>query len=108
VTAVYVYLRAGLRRRWRAWLSIALLVGAFSGVVMAAAAGARRTDSAYPRLVAWSKPPDMVVFSADNTPGFVTVPRAAVAQLPQATAVASLLLMSPSGARRDRCDLPRR
>jgi hypothetical protein len=33
--------RAELRRRWRAWLALALIVGAFAGVVEAAAAGAR-------------------------------------------------------------------
>jgi len=94
VIAVYVYLRAESRRRWRAWLSLALLVGTFAGVVMAAVAGARRTDSAYPRLVAWSKPPDMVVF-AGEAPGFVTVPRATLARLPQVARAASALLLSP-------------
>jgi len=61
---------------------------------MAAAAGARRTDSAYPRLVAWSKPPDMVVF-AGEAPGFVTVPRAILARLPQVAGAASALVLSP-------------
>jgi len=37
-----MFFRAELRRRWRAWLALALIVGAFAGVVEAAAAGARR------------------------------------------------------------------
>ena len=81
----WVFLRAELRRRWRAWLSVALLAGAFAGVVTAAAAGARRTDSAYPRLLAWSKAPDMLVVSYG--PGFAPVPRAAIASMPQVSAV---------------------
>ena len=55
--------RAELRRRWRAWLALALIVGAFAGVVEAAAAGARRTDAAYPSLLAWSDAPDVLLFS---------------------------------------------
>src|ERR1700733_2332901 len=89
MAAAWVFLRAELRRRWRAWLSVALLAGAFAGVVPAAAAGARRTDSAYPRLLTWSKAPDMLVvtgYSAD----FAPLPRAALARLPQVTDVSYL------------------
>lgn len=85
--AAWIFLRAELRRRWRAWLSVALLAGAFAGVVTAAAAGARRTDSAYPRLLAWSKAPDMLVVSGYSA-AFTLLPRAALARLPQVTDVA--------------------
>ena len=51
MTAVWLHLRARARWRWRAWLGLALLVGLASGGSIAAAAGARRTDSAYPRLI---------------------------------------------------------
>ena len=61
MAGVGLFLLAELRRRWRSWLSVALLVGAFAGVVTAAAAGARRTDSAYPRFLAWSKAPDLLI-----------------------------------------------
>ena len=44
-------LRADVRRRWPALLSLALLLGLIGGVVLTAAAGARRTDTAYPRLL---------------------------------------------------------
>jgi hypothetical protein len=50
VAAVWYRFRAELRSRWRAWLALALIVGVAGGAVVALAAGARRTDSAYRRL----------------------------------------------------------
>jgi hypothetical protein len=35
-------------------LALALLLGVISGIVLAAAAGARPTDSAYPWLLRWA------------------------------------------------------
>lgn len=49
--AVWLRLGAELRMRWRAWLGLSLLVGLAAGAVMGLAAGARRTDSAYPRFL---------------------------------------------------------
>src|SRR5437867_3974618 len=43
--------RAEFRSSWRAWLALALLFGAAGGAATAAAAGARRTETAYPRFV---------------------------------------------------------
>lgn len=43
--------RAEMRSRWRAWASLATLTGIVAGCSIAAAAGARRTDSAYPRFL---------------------------------------------------------
>src|SRR5438445_5435495 len=51
MAAVWIHARAELRARWRAMLGLALLVGVVSGAAIAAAAGARRTDSAYPRFL---------------------------------------------------------
>jgi hypothetical protein len=59
VTAVWMRLRSELRSDWRAWLGLALLIALAGGVALAAVAGARRTSSAYPRLVAWSRAPDL-------------------------------------------------
>ncbi len=53
--AIWLTLRADLRRRWRPLLALALLLGLLGGVVLTAAAGARRTDTAYPRLLAWAR-----------------------------------------------------
>src|SRR2546428_10391980 len=51
MSAVWMRMRSELRSRWRAWLGLALLFGLFGGAIIAAAAGARRTDSAYPRFL---------------------------------------------------------
>ena len=51
--SIWLVLRAGFRSGWRGWLALALLLGVMSGVVLAAAAGAGRTDTAYSRLLAW-------------------------------------------------------
>ena len=50
--AVSLVFHAGLRRRWRSWLAIALLIGVVGGIVLAAAAAGRRTENAFPRFVA--------------------------------------------------------
>jgi ABC-type lipoprotein release transport system permease subunit len=49
VPAVRMRLRAELRSRWRAWLALAVLAGLGAGLVIATAAGARRTDDAVAR-----------------------------------------------------------
>ena len=54
MATVWLALRADVRRRWRALVSLALLLGLAGGVVLIAAAGARRTDTAYPRLLSWA------------------------------------------------------
>jgi len=64
MTATGMILRAGWRGRWRAWLALALLLGVFAGAVTGVAAGARRTDAAYPSLVRWSRTPDVLLFSS--------------------------------------------
>jgi hypothetical protein len=80
-----MFFRAELRRRWRAWLALALIVGAFAGTVEAAAAGARRTDAAYPSLQAWSDAPDVLLFSfPGKSATFGRFPARAAANLPQA------------------------
>ena len=59
--------RADLRRRWPTFLVLALLVGGLAAGVMAAAAGARRTASAYPRLLAASDSVDVILPRDEST-----------------------------------------
>jgi hypothetical protein len=61
VNAVWLFLRAESRRRWRAWPSLALIVGVFTGGVVMAAAGRLRTGFAYARFLDWSRAPDSLV-----------------------------------------------
>jgi hypothetical protein len=62
VTAVWYRFRAELRSRWQAWLGLGLLLGVAAGAVMALAAGARRTDSAYyDRFLESHNPCDVIV-----------------------------------------------
>ncbi len=49
--AVAYCVRADVRRSWPSWLALGLLLGVAVGAVVAAAAGARRTDSAFRSLV---------------------------------------------------------
>ena len=92
LAAGWMCFRAELRRRWRAWLALALIVGAFAGAVEAAAAGARRTDAAYPSLLAWSDAPDVLLFSfAGESATFGRFPARAAARLPQAEKSAILV-----------------
>lgn len=55
-----------LRARWRSWALLAATVGLAGAVVLTAAAGARRTDSAYGRFLAASNAADVLV-APDNT-----------------------------------------
>lgn len=84
-------LRAGFRHSWRAWLALALLLGALGGVVLATAAGARRTDTAYPRLLTWSHASDFQVIALqDGVPAFYR----ALGGLPQVASVSTGILLN--------------
>ena len=77
---------AGLRNRWRGPLVLALLLGLISGAALAAAAGARRTGTAYPRLLRWSGAATVqVIPDCTGLAGFYR----ALAQLPQVAALST-------------------
>ena len=83
-------LRADLRRRWRALLSLALLLGLIGGVVLTAAAGARRTDTAYPRLLSWANASQVDLIPAAT--GYPADYYAALAKLPQVAQLSTAVL----------------
>ncbi|HET7720293.1 MAG TPA: hypothetical protein VFK43_10030, partial [Acidimicrobiales bacterium] len=68
MAVVLARLRAEARTRWRAWLGLAVIAGVVGGAVIAALAGARRTDTAYPRFVAGTKAFDVLVPNGGTTP----------------------------------------
>ena len=61
MTSGYILVLHDLRRRWRGWVLVLVVVGLAGGVVLTAFAGARRTESAYPRFLNWSNPSDMLI-----------------------------------------------
>jgi FtsX-like permease family len=65
MAAVWVRARAELRRRWRATVLLAVLVGLAGGVVLAAVAGSRRTGSAMDRFLAYNRPLNVGVAGLD-------------------------------------------
>jgi ABC-type antimicrobial peptide transport system permease subunit len=87
---VWLALRTDLRAKWRALLSLALLLGLIGGVVLTAAAGARRTDTAYPRLLSWANASQVDLIPAAN--GFPADYYAALAKLPQIAQLATEVL----------------
>ena len=77
-----------LRARWRSWALLAATVGLAGTVVLTAAAGARRTDSAYGRFLAASNAADVLV--APNNTGFGGY-YPALAKLPGVEAMAPVI-----------------
>ena len=84
--ALRLTLRAELRRCWRPMLMLALLLGITGGVVLTAAAGAVRTDTAYPRLLRWAHAAQAnVIVKGAPVPAFFI----ALRRLPEVTAVSA-------------------
>ena len=82
MNAVWARLRVDARRRWRAWLGVAVLVGLFGGIVTAAAAGAQRTDTAYTRFVAVNRGAQYQIADFIPNPEAAVLDPKAVAALP--------------------------
>jgi hypothetical protein len=74
-----------LRARWRGWVMLALLVAIGGCAVLASAAGARRTSSAYPRFLQASHASDVAVSAAGPGVGGYYQ---ALAKLPGVAAIA--------------------
>ena len=77
-----------LRAYWRGWAALALITALAGGAVLATAAGAIRTDTAYPRFLAASRASDVLVGPAGSGLGgfYAALPR-----LPQAAATAPVI-----------------
>jgi hypothetical protein len=60
--------RATFARRWKAYLSVILLIGLTGGLAMASVAAARRTQSSYPTFLSSTNPSTLTlsVFGASN------------------------------------------
>ncbi len=72
-------LRSQLRHHWTGLLGLAVLVAVLGGIVLATTAGARRTASAYDRLLTLTNPPELLVSppgeDTDATPFYDAVGR---------------------------------
>jgi hypothetical protein len=53
--------RGTFRRRWAGYLAVVLLIALVGGAAMGSIAGARRTQSSYPRFLAGTNPSDLSV-----------------------------------------------
>jgi hypothetical protein len=80
MSAVWLWVRSDLRRRWRSWVVLGLLAGISVGLAAAGVAGARRTERAVPHYVRVAHTPDAVVLA--NNPSFGPKLRREVAALP--------------------------
>ena len=80
--AVRLAFRCELRRRWRSWFAVAVLISVVGGMVLAATAAGRRTESAFPQFVA------VHGFDADV---YAARPLPTLATLPGVSSVAELL-----------------
>jgi len=63
--AVAIHARAEWRARWGSWIGLALIVALAGGAVLALSAGARRTDTAYPRFLRAERAADVFLFLTD-------------------------------------------
>src|SRR5205085_8118658 len=72
MAAVRMRFRAELRTKWKGMLGVALRVGLAAGTVFAAAAGARRTDTALARVVRAQRVADVLINpdGSDNSATF--------------------------------------
>ncbi len=71
--AVRLVFGAELRRWWRSWLILVVLIAVVAGLVLAAAAAGRRTATAFPRFVA-SHGYDVYIYNQKPVPGLSRLP----------------------------------
>jgi ABC-type lipoprotein release transport system permease subunit len=71
--AVRLVFRTELRRRWRSWLILVVLIAVVGGLVLAAGAAGRRTATAFPRFVA-SHGYDVYIYNQKPVPRLGRLP----------------------------------
>src|ERR1700727_2950152 len=91
-------LPAALRRGWAGYLAILMIVGLLGGTAMASVAAARRTQSAFPRILAASNPSDVTLDTGSQKPRLAGRP----SHLPQVRSAESYVALNglralPSG-----------
>jgi ABC-type lipoprotein release transport system permease subunit len=91
MAAVWARARAEIRQRWRALVALSLLAGLGGGFVIAAAAGARRTDTVYQRFLVANRAADIELVD-DNSDVATPIPVDEVERLPQVAGVGRYLL----------------
>ena len=64
--AVALLVAHKLRAGWRGWTGLALIIALAGGAVLTAAAGASRTNTAYPRFLSQSRASDVLVSPANS------------------------------------------
>src|SRR5438309_10289753 len=92
--AVWMRARSELRSRLGAILVLALIAGTLGGVVIAAAAGAERTDTAYPRFLAAKNALDLEIDANAKTKAAAERVLAKIARLPQVAMSAQVAIAS--------------
>jgi hypothetical protein len=73
LAGVGLVFRTELRRRWRSWMAVAILISVVGGLGLASAAAAHRTESAFPRFAA-AYGFDAAVYSARPVPAMAKLP----------------------------------
>jgi hypothetical protein len=103
VGAVWTRARSDLRGHLRAALVVAVLIGLTSALALAAAEGARRTDTAYDRLRAAVDAPDEIVYSGTGVAELMAakVDFSKVALLPQVESTREMAYMLGEGVGAD-------
>jgi len=99
MTFLLLRLRSEARDRWRSWLGLAILAGLVGGAVIAALAGAARTETAYPRFLEGTKAFHVFVSNGGTTADNVNRQFDAdeLADLPEVAEVVRASYYFPSG-----------
>ena len=98
VAAIFLRLRAQARSQWHSWVLVVVLAGLAGGATIATLAGARRTETAYPRFLRGTRSFDVIVTNG-TTPETVNREFAFddVSHLPQVIDAARFSYYSPLG-----------